>query len=443
MELVSLSFFYIFLPVCISVYFLAPRRLRPAALLFVSLIYYLFAQPKSVPLMAITVLLDFVSLRIMSREKASAPLRRGCLWFSVVKNLLVLFWAGASVQIRPAEAVLGVAVYCLSGIDCVASVYRRETPAVTSPVRFGLYCLFFPRLYQGPLLTYGEFDSHLDAGPRPGPLQILDGLCRMLLGAVKILLPGRYLSLLYVTLRAYSADASILSRWCMVLVLALTTFYRLSGYCDMAVGLGGVFGLRLPQNFYYPYQSRSVQDFFQRFLVTVSGFYRRLFYGGQQDAPMPPAADANQIIVIGMLLGLWFGMSAPHMMWGIFLAAFAVMERRLYPNALERIPTLFRRMYTLLVVLVSFALLAGDSPTQSLRFVADLTGLTGLVPWNNQILYLLSTNWLLLLIGCFFATNICSLLITTLRRAVPKWMPALLAAADGVLLLLVTGLLIG
>ena len=443
MQLASLTFFYIFLPACLGLYYLAPRRVRPAVLLVISLAFYALASPIGFFLPVASVLMDLAALSAMARLDQKPRFRRAYLWFSVTKTLVMLIWSGATALQQGSPLMVGVMVIGLSGVDCAVSVYNREAAGPVGPVRLGLYCFFFARLEQGPLWSYPDFESQLEERPSAGVDSLLGGLNLLLVGAVKVLLPGQYLGDLYESLRLYGqGEVSVLSRWVMVFALALSVYYRVSGYCDMAKGMGAMLGYRLPKNFYYPYQSRSVQDFFERFLSTLTAFLRRVVYKPRQKERGNLPADLLSLALVGLLIGAWFGLQTGHLLWGAFLALFAILERHVYPAVLEAVPTLFRRAYTLVVVVLSFALFAGTGAAQSAGYLGDLLGMTGLEFANNRILYLLSTNWPFLVICFFFATNAFSLLVQLLRRVFPKLSLPLTAVSDAVLLALVTALLL-
>jgi len=235
-------------------------------------------------------------------------------------------------------------------------------------------------------------------------------------------------------------EATVLSTWCLVIALAFSVYFTLSGFCDMAKGIAAMFGIKLPANFYYPYQSRSVEDFFNRFNITVNQYFRRTVYRSLQEDKNGPAADALNILVIGMLMGLWFGFHVNYLLWGLYLGSFIILEKYLYKKVLQATPTLFCRVYALCVVLSSFTIFAGNSARQSLGFIRDMFGFGGLEAFNEQILYLLSSNWLLLVLCVFFSTSLTYVVSTWMRKLWPRVSRVLLAAVDAAILLALTAL---
>ncbi len=433
--LTHLSFIYVFLPLSLLVYYLIPVGWRIGALLCFSLAYNLLADPRSLPLLIASVAMDYGVLQIMARQ-SNPVLRRACLWFSVVKNLVIIGYLGALVEVYGIRPTLGGMIYTLSAMECVTAAYREEAPAERNLLRFSLHCCFFPKLHAGPLQDYHSFLQRIQQLTWNSS-GILEGLGKFCQGLLKTVFLAKYLDTLYTTILRYGpGEVSVLSSWLLVFTFALTLYYRLSGYCDMAVGIGGMFGFLLPQNFYYPYQSRSVGDFMQRFNSTVWAFIQKFVYHNLQEDKNGPVADSLNLLICGMLAGLWFGLSINKLLWGFYLAVFIIMERYVYKGILQRIPTLFSRGYSLVIVLAGFALLVGESIPYSLALIKNMLFLTPIELVNGQIMYLLTTSWPVLLLSCFFATNICSLVSGYFRKSTP-WLHAVGTGTTSVAMLVV------
>lgn len=436
MSLTSLSFVYVFLPLSLFVYYILPCKTRPAALLAVTLLFYVQAQPRGLVLLATSVLMDYGAMRVLGHWEADS-VRRSCVWFSVVKNLIMIVYAGAIVQMRGVGLSLGLLVYTLSAMSCVLAAYRGEIACERSLVRFALGCSFFPMLYAGPLVPYGSFAPQLER-LELNPRRVLVGLGRFVQGALKQAVFGGSLYALYLSIGKLG-DVTVLSAWCLVLVLALAVYFTLSGFADMAQGLGGMFGLELPKNFYYPYQSRSVQDFFQRFNITVGRLIQSAL-SLSLDGKSGVAADVSATLCMGALMGLWFGLRVNYLAWGVSLAAVVLLEKYVYRGLMEKVPTLFCRGFTFCVMLCSFTIFAGNSLGQGVRLLGAMFGHGVARLTDDSILYLLSSNWLLLVIACFLATSGVNIVVTQLRKSVPVVSYVVLAAVDTAVLLVFTAL---
>jgi alginate O-acetyltransferase complex protein AlgI len=247
-------------------------------------------------------------------------------------------------------------------------------------------------------------------------------------GGLKAALFGRQCGILLRAISDFPAhEVTVLSLWSMAALFAFWVYFTLSGYCDMAQGIGAMFGIFLPKNYYYPYQSRDVGDFFERFNMTLTSFLRR-------NIPLP-------MLFSGMLFGLWFGFRVNYLLWGLFLTVFMLLERFVFQRLLRIIPTLIRRIITLGVVLFSFALMAAPTVAEGFSHMHGMLGLGGHEAYNDIILHQLTANWIILLLAVFFTTNIVNILVLWIHRSMPRMMDGILAAANIALLVILTAII--
>lgn len=425
----SFSFVLVILPLFLLIYYLVPLGLRPYVLLGESLFLYWWTGP-ALLWAVLSVALDYLALRILERLDGKPRLRRLCLFLAILKGAALLLFLGLSAQRQHSFYAWGIPVVAFSGMSCLIDAYRREIPCERNPGRFALYCLFFPKLYAGPLVGYEAFTCQLNR-LELHPRAVLEGAEQFVQGVFKMSVLGYMLFQMYQDVRNLQ-EVTALSAWLEVFVHALALYFLLSGFSDMAKGMGGMYGIKLPQNFYYPYQSRSVEDFYDRFNITVGNFVRRYVYESWKGAG--PVLDRLLVLATGILAGLWFGIRANYLLWGVYLALFVLLERHLYPALLQNAPLLFRRLGTLCVVLASFTIFVGETPAQSAALIRAMFRFSA--PADEQVLYLLSSNWLLMVLSCFLATNIINLGITQFRRALPRASAWVLGAVNlGILVL--------
>ncbi|WRS27088.1 MBOAT family O-acyltransferase [Oscillospiraceae bacterium MB08-C2-2] len=442
MTLTSISFGLVFLPLAVLAVWGTPPSWRQRTLLVLSLAFFLLAEPWSLPMAITSILLDFGAVRLMAQKGSDRRWRRFCMWFSVIKNIIMLAVSGALQQLYGAGMPFGLVVYTLTAMAAVVDMYKEEIPCETDLGRFALTCLFFPKMFAGPLVEYRQFSLQMGDIRLKGAKRMW-GLGQYIHGMAKNAVIAVALQKIYLSICGFqTADITVLSTWSMVLALAFTTYFSLSGFSDMAVGLGRVFGLELPKNFYYPYQARTVEDFFDRFNITVSAFVRKYVYFNLDADQNGVIATCLNLLVVGLLTGLWFGLRINYMLWGAYLAAFIMMEKFLFPKVFDFIPTLFSRIYAFCVVLSSFTIFAGDSLTQTGIFIRRMFGFGGVGLYNTKILYLLSSNWLILVISCFFATNMADLIMTWLRKTAPRLSQMIMAVVDFGILCYVAALLL-
>ena len=414
----GLSFAAVVLPLMVAIFLLTPPRWRAAALLLLSFGYFFLAAPRYVILIAACIVTEWAGLLVMERFDDSPSVRKICLAFSVCKNMGIILWFEWLFSQRSIlETPLGLQVFALSGIWCTLDVYRRKSPYLQNPLHLAVYCSFFPRLYQGPMLRYQDFAPQLET-PSPTLAEMGHGFSLYLQGAVKVSILAGELHRIYLNLSAFpEAEISVLGVWAAMLVLALSVYYYLSGLSQIAISIAQMMGLTLPKNFYYPYQSRSVEDFSGRFLIGLVHFWRSLLPGEKSERRI---LQASRILAVGALMGLWFGLRANYILWGIFLALFVVAERFLYPNLLARTPTFFRRICTFLVILSSFALFSADSLAGALQTSQQMFGFGVANIATSRLGYVLLSNWLFLAVGILFSTSIISLAYGFLSKRLPK-----------------------
>lgn len=435
----GLTFVYVLLPVMLAVFLLFPPVWRSWAVLGVSVVYLFFVERTWLPLMLLSIALDWAAMLVMEKWDDNPKIRKSCLVFSVVKNLGLIMAFGAFVQLGMVSVEpFGLKVLALSSMGCVIEAWSREMPYLKSPVQYALYCCFFPRLPFGPLVKCSEFAPQLES-PNPTPMEMLRGLGLYVQGAVKVGVLASSLEALYGNLLAIPAgEITVAGTWVTVFVLALAVYYRFSGYCVMARGIGTMVGIAIPQNFYFPYQAQSVGDFLGRFNMSLWKFLNETVYRGLRGEKSGPLADTLNLLLMGMFCGLWFGMRINYLVWGAYLALFYALEKHAYPHLVAGAPTLFRRVYTLCIVLSSFTIFGADSLGDSAVTITRMLGF-GRIPFvNDRLGYLLSTNWLLLVVSVLFATSAVSLLFSFLDKHLPRAGQVLTGVTNAFLLLLLT-----
>jgi Predicted membrane protein involved in D-alanine export len=438
MHLTSLSFLYVFLPFSLAIYYMVPVRRRAAALLVISLVYLMLSQPGAILLMLCSVLIDYLLARAISHPDTPPLLRMLCLAGGIVKNTCLFFYACAQIGSPRYPALLGLRIYSLSGIDALLCFYKGERRCPKHPLPFFLYALFFPRLYCGPLEPYENFSPQI-AEIHPSAGLMATGLRVYLIGVVKQVLLGARLGQIYSSASALAAEQStVLSCWIMVISLALYTYFMFSGYADIAQGLGNLFGLSMPGQFYYPYQSHSIHNFFDRFLMTFTDFIKRRVCAPLTHRFPSRAMDGATLLLAGVLLGSWFGLTANTLLWGLCIGVFLVLERYAYPQLLKEIPALFRRLATLAIVFGSFSLLCTSTLQESRALFSGMVFLSSLDFFNNTILYIASSNRLLLLAAGISCISAGKLLLDWLSQSAPRLARALLAGATCLLFFLAT-----
>lgn len=397
MGLCSLSFVYLFLPATIVLYALSPVRLRALTLLVISGVFYLWLEGDNILLLAGVILFDYAMTRLMCRCGEFPRLQRAIMICAVTKSVALIAFYNMLYAVAGTHIPLGLGVFCLTSAGYVIDCYHGYQVCEKSPVEFALITAFFPKLYAGPLVYYGRVVTQVK-NPRMSLSKIGSGAGLFIQGLSKKVILGDIVLGLYRQLKAIPLyETTVLTMWMLVLMLAFAVYFILSGLCDMARGLGLIFGFELPDNFIYPYRATSINDFFARFNVTVNRFIRRYVYFNLGGAQGSVPSGVFNILFATILMGLWFGISLNLVVWGVYFAAFIVFERYVLLKHLEAIPTLFKWLYSTVVVLVSYAIFAGDTLSQTGAYLKVMFGIGEHAAFDSTILYLLTSNYLVLI----------------------------------------------
>jgi alginate O-acetyltransferase complex protein AlgI len=415
-------FLFLFLPIVLPLYLVLPGlRVRNAWLLFFSLIFYAWGEPVFIFLALVSTLLNyFLGLWV---DRSADPARRkavvtlaialniGLLGFFkytnfAVANLNSLLGAfhRAPLVVPHVLLPIGISFFTFHALSYVIDVYRRKWPAARNPADVALYIFFFPQLIAGPILRWSAIAPQLAdravtrAEFAEGVRRFVGGLGKKMLVANVVAVPVRDI---------FDLPADQLSgplAWFGVFCYTLQIYFDFSGYSDMAVGLGKMFGFKFLENFQFPYISQSIREFWRRWHISLSTWFRDYLYiplGGNRCSE--PRNYFNLVLVF-FLCGLWHGASWPFVIWGLYHGVFLVLERTRLGLFVDRMPRALRHLYTLLVVMFGWVLFRSDTFSQAAHFFRAMLGFADLSA-APQPLGRYLTNQVLwsLVAGCLFA----------------------------------------
>lgn len=423
----SFSFLFWFLPAVLTVYFLPPwlftvfspksskmgRLLwQNGVLLIFSLLFYAWGEPLYLFLMLATITVNF----LLGLWLARARNKRVVLWLAVFFNVGLLFYfkyasfflSLLGIYLAPPHLPLGISFYTFQALSYVADLYFGTTRAEKSPFRFATYIALFPQLVAGPIVRYADVASELRS--RTVPLSFAaSGARRFVAGLAKKVLVANVAGELFHTLLK-GGTLGALGAWGALVAFAIQIYFDFSGYSDMAIGLGAIFGFHFPENFNYPYIATSFRDFWRRWHVTLSSFFKTYVYiplGGSRHGVFRTVVA---LFVVWSLTGLWHGATFNFLLWGVYYFFLLVIERFLWRGAWERLPLTIRHTFTLLGILLGWLLFAfdGTAPYLALgmlpQFLSSLLGANGAVASNE--LYHCLRHLPFLLIAALGATPI-------------------------------------
>ena len=436
----SIPFLYYFLPAVLLVYFAVPKAAKNAVLLLSSLIFYGWGEPKYVILMTVTIA-AFYGCGLAIGNAKTAKTKKLWLTVSVIIGIVLLtafkyadFFiqsiasvTGLSLPLLKLALPIGISFYTFQCMSYAVDVYRGETEPQKNPITFGAYVALFPQLIAGPIVRYVDVARELEN--RTTTLDdAMAGARRFLIGLGKKILLANQLGLLTELFRD-SSQKSILFHWMYAIAFMLHIYFDFSGYSDMAIDLGRIFGFHFIENFNYPYLSKSVTEFWRRWHMSLGSWFRDYVYiplGGNRVSK--PRWVFN-ILVVWMLTGLWHGASWNFVLWGLFFAALLLIEKWL--PALQKLPGILRHGYVLLAVMLSFVLFNAADLSQA---AADTAGLFGGFPlFTLESVYYLRSYAVVFAVSIIGATPLPKILASR----IPEKIWAVLEPAALIALLLV------
>lgn len=412
----SLFFLFLFLPLSLAVYYLLPRRWRNLCLFVFSLVFYAWGEPVYILLMLFTAAFDYGIGALLERLAGRPALRKAVLIFGICVNLGMLGWfkyAGlfvttfnsvfsAGVPVPAAALPIGISFYTFESLSYSIDIYRGEAPAQRSLIDFGTYISFFPHLVSGPIIQYRDMQAQL-RGRTESKEQIAAGALRFLRGLFKKVLLANNLALIADKVQFFG-QPSALSAWLGALAFTFQIFFDFSGYSDMAIGLGRMFGFVLPENFDRPYVARSASEFWRRWHMTLGRWFRDYLYiplGGNRCSTVKLVRN---LAIVWVLTGLWHGSSWNFAVWGAYWGLLIICEKLFLQRWLDRIPAFFQWLYAFLAAVIGWVFFSYGDLDRACGVVAAMFGFSGGA--DSLGVYTLATGAPILLLSALFCTRL-------------------------------------
>lgn len=387
----SLEFIFVFLASVLAVYYLVPPKARNIVLLLFSLVFYGWGEPVYVFLMIATITVDYICGYIIGRDLDSKPKRaKVTLIISIVINLALLgvfkyydFFAGTlnSLLGRGVFPTLGltlpigISFYTFQALSYVIDVYRRDARVQKNIAAFGTYVTLFPQLIAGPIVRYADVDDQLRE--RTHSLTLFASGCRTFIcGLAKKILLANAAGAMWNSLSA-AAEPDALGAWLAIVFYTFQIYFDFSGYSDMAIGLGKMFGFSFRENFYYPYVSESITEFWRRWHISLSTWFREYVYiplGGNRRGV---GRTYFNLFCVWLLTGLWHGASWNFVLWGLYYFALLVIEKTFLLRLLERAPKFLRHIYSMAAVIFGWLLFVIEDVSSIGAYLSRMFGGTG------------------------------------------------------------------
>lgn len=396
----SMIFLCVFLPIVLIVYFVLPKQSRNLWLLLASLFFYAWGEPRYILIMLFSTVFDYCNGRAIEYATAKGKhdtLGRAVLVLSVVGNLGILCFfkytdfaletinrlAGTQFGLLQLALPIGISFYTFQTMSYTIDVYRGETPAQHNIISFGMYVCLFPQLIAGPIVRYKEVQKEVD-GRKTTISGAVHGLQRFLTGLAKKVLLANQIGALWDYIRGLgNADTSTALAWLGAIAFTFQIYFDFSGYSDMAIGLGEMFGFHFPENFDHPYESKSITEFWRRWHITLSTWFREYLYiplGGNRKGA---ARQIINLFIVWFLTGLWHGAGWNFILWGLYYFVLLVLEKLVLRRVLARLPAIIQHLYTLFFVVVGWVIFACDDMSLLGSYLKAMFGIG--VPAGNAL----------------------------------------------------------
>lgn len=413
----STIFLCVYLPLVLLGYYICPKKGRNLFLLIVSLVFYAWGEPKYVFLMIFSILVNYIFGRLMDKHRENKKRLKLMLVLSVVidigllsvfkytdfiiTNVNAIF--GANFDLLNIALPIGISFYTFQAMSYTIDVYRDDVRVQKNLIDFGMYITMFPQLIAGPIVRYADVQDQL-AERSVTTADFSEGVMRFVVGLGKKVLLANQMGAVWSDIYALGGDVSALMAWTGAIAYTFQIYFDFSGYSDMAIGLGRMFGFKFPENFRYPYQSVSITDFWRRWHITLSTWFKEYLYiplGGNRRGL---ARQALNLLIVWSLTGFWHGAGWNFVMWGLYYFVILFIEKLFLLKALDKLPKFFRHVYALLLIIIGWVIFASDDVSVLLPYLGSMFGANGAI--GGMDVYTLLTKAVLLIICCIASTEL-------------------------------------
>ena len=422
----SITFLYYFLPCVLFVYFITPKQFKNLWLFLTSLFFYAWGEPMCVFLIIITCLVNYafgILIEKAATKKAkktylviSVSLTPSALLYFKYANFFVENFAAITKISMPALKIalpIGISFYTFQILSYTVDVYRGEVTAQKNPLTLGTYIALFPQLIAGPIVRYKTIAKELDKREHSFE-KISLGIRRFILGlGKKVLLAntlGELCEAFYKT-----GDVSVMFYWLFALAFMLQIYFDFSGYSDMAIGLGKIFGFSFLENFDYPFISKSISEFWRRWHMSLGSWFRDYVYFPLGGSRVKKVRLIINLFVVWFLTGFWHGAEWNFVLWGLFFFVFLTLEKLFFAEYLKK-SKLLGHLYTLFLVTVSFMIFSGNGAHEAISRVGGLFGAGNIPLVSYEGLYQLKNYALILIISMFASTPLPKMAVSYLKE---------------------------
>ena len=409
----SLLFLFRFLPIVLLLYFIVPKKLRNLLLFGASLIFYAWGEPVYVVLILFSTILDYCLGRAVGHFKEIGEQKKAKLAVtgSVIVNLSLLgffkyidFLIGMVNTVTPLDVDLmelalpiGISFYTFQTMSYTIDVYRGQAGVQKNFIAFGAYVSMFPQLIAGPIVRYHEVAEQMEHRETSAD-RFSEGVLRFVAGLGKKVLIANQIGAMWDEIASMSVDElTTATAWLGILAFTLQIYFDFSGYSDMAIGMGRMFGFTFPENFRHPYEAKSITEFWRRWHITLGTWFREYVYiplGGNKKGVCRQMVN---LAIVWFLTGLWHGASWNFVIWGLYYGVLLIIEKQILKRV--KLPAAIGHIYTLFFVMVGWAIFSYMDMADGAGYLMTMFGMAGAGLGNRTTMYMLLSNGVMLLAG--------------------------------------------
>ncbi len=425
----SIVFLYMFLPIMLLIYFIVPKKFKNLVMIIASFIFFAWGEIRYIPIMLILAVLDYWCGNKINENFNDKKKKRLYLWINISVNLIILFFfkyadfiistingiTKLNIPLLNIPLPIGVSFNTFQSLSYIIDVYRGTVACEKSFYNYLTYTTLFPQIIAGPIVRYETIDEEL-VDKKISLDNFSLGIKRFIIGlGKKVLIANNVGSMWNVIETGAYGEMTVLLSWIGVVSFALQIYFDFSGYSDMAIGLAKIFGMEFDENFNFPYISKSITEFWRKWHITLSSWFRDYIYiplgGNRKGLPK----QIRNILIVWALTGAWHGASWNFVLWGLYFGVILIIEKIFMLKVLDKLPKIFGHIYCILLVLISWVIFAFEDLGKIGAYLSTMFGLNGVSIINPEAIYYLKNYIVIIIIGI-----ICSIPILKYKKKLEK-----------------------
>ena len=452
-----LIFIFIFLPLVLVSYYIAPRRLRNTVILLASLLFYAWGEPTYIILIIISILINYLGALLIRVHIKNKDKSKFIFITLLLIDISILFFfkyygfaieclgsiIGLDLKVKSISLPLGISFYTFQQISYIADIYIQKVKPERNLIDFATYITMFPQLIAGPIVKYDDIHKQL-ANRKESINKFGEGVQRFIIGLGKKVILANNIGVIWTQVKEVNLnDLSIVLSWIGIIAFTLQIYFDFSGYSDMAIGLAKMFGFDFLENFDYPYISKSITEFWRRWHMSLGGWFREYIYiplGGNKKGTL---IQVRNLFIVWFTTGLWHGASTNFVVWGLYFGVILFIEKIYLKDLLKKIPSIFSHIYTLIIVMIGWVIFDMNTLTDSGHYIKIMFGFGNNIFIDNLAKYILTNNFIILLIGLICSTKLIKIYMNKIKSTFRENDVFLITAINLLILIISTAYLVG